>query len=588
MRTKDFYWFVVAVLGTSALACSVDTGTGAVDGAIMECDGSASTDQGCEGSQPPGDDSAVDEDEQAPDAADDASDEDVVDAMQVDEADEVDENVEVDGSVDEGPELDATVDETDAALDAEIEDPLDCLDYGCGSYGTCDDSVSPAMCDCVVGYGDEGGGCVWAGEGATGGIVDSDLSDAAAWDGERVVFADGVARFDSAGAGAACELGILEQTLQMPLRADSQAFVIELDLLSSCTSTDAEACPPLQVELGSSTTRLVTDGAPGAGTTPVARKVKACLGDAGYGADVKLGVRPGLAYQRGELPLACETAQWPAIDRIAIRPAGAGECAATNALTGNLSSSAGWSLAGSTIASNELSIASGGRAQTELSIASARAGQALYVQFERANELVDVRLDGLTWARLDARYNTGLCVPAWAHGGSHRLELVPVAGGVTVTALAVMSAAACGDNRFDEGFDRIGIGSSWTTSEGPVVLGDGASGKQAVLDSSMALLGATRFPARSQSSWRLAAKVGRYTATATETASIDFALDTTSGEMSNLGNPGSRTVCFPDAWEHQLATLRLDIVLTPIPPSTTLSMRLDDIGIFSVDPASCE
>jgi hypothetical protein len=584
MRTIE--WRCLAVLMALCTAACGEDEVGAFDGAIEDCD--ERTDEDCEGSVlPPEDDASVDERAPRADASDDASDEDVADAMPVDEQAEPEPDAEVDENVDESvdPEPDAGPDasdpEPDAGPDADVPDPIDCRDYTCG-FGTCDIAKAPTTCDCVTGYLDEGAGCIW-----TGAIADQDLNTAAQWEGQNMVFEAGVARFESEGTGRACELGVLEQTLQMPTRAASQPFVIELDVLTSCESADPEACPALQVELGSGVTRLVAAGGPGAGATPIARKLSACVGSAGYGEDVQLRVRPGLAYQRGELPLLCESATWPALDRITIRAAEAGECPAFDKANGTLASSAGWSLTNATVAGNSLLIEAGGRAEMVVSIAEAREGQFFWLDADQSEgDYVDVLIDGLTWARLPTSRAHTMCMPFWAHGGSHRLTVIAASGSLKVDTFELReSLSDCGDNSFDYGFDDASGFTSWSSSEGVLSYDSGSTGRGAVVQASTTLRAATRFGARVAGRSLIAS--ARYQPARTQDNVVDYAIGAGPG-MSYTGSAlQSYLVCLPDAWEHQLATLRLDVTMTPRAPATTVRMYLDDLYATTTELAGC-
>ena len=579
MRKFDWRWLVVLIALTKTSACGSENSVGAVDGSVEDCDGRS--DESCEGSQlPTSEDGSVDEGGRARDAGDAASDEDVADAAQVDE-----QEPEPDARVDEGvdPQPDAGADaggEPDAGLDAETPDPIDCRDYECG-FGTCDIANAPTACDCVTGYLDQGAGCEW-----TGAVEDQELEVADAWEGQNMVFEGGVARFESEGVGRACELGVLEQTLRMPARAESQAFVIELDVLSGCEGGDAEQCPALQVELGSSVTRLVVAGAAGAAAAPIARSVSACLGSAGYGGDVTLRVRPALAYQGGELPLLCESAEWPAIDRIAIRPAEEGECSEPDALAGSLASSAGWTLANATVTGNQLAIASGGRASVAVSVASVRQGKALQVRVDGAADTVDFKLDGLTWARIPTRALPQiLCLPEWVHGASHRLELGPTAGAATVTEIQIVTNESCGTNAFDHGFDRTLPFSSWSSTAGTLAAVTGSTGRGIELTASTTLRASTRFGARAAGRSLIA--TARYQASSTQTNTVRYGLDPAAGQAYQGPALRQYLVCLPDAWEHQLATLKLDVTMTPVAPATMTRMFLDDLYATTTDLAGC-
>jgi hypothetical protein len=568
-------------------ACGTSSETGATDSGLGACD--AQNDEACEGSQLPPDDGSVDE--QPPDSGEDrdsAVEEEERDAMQVDEQDAAidDTDAAIDETVD--PVEDASV-EVDAGPDATVVEPApNCRDdYECG-YGACNEAVVPPACACLAGYRDDGAGCVWVGDGATGGVADSDLDDAAAWTGTNVVIAGGVARFDTTGAGDACEVGVLQQLLQMPARNESQAFVAELDVLSSCTSTDAESCPALQVELGTSASRVVVAGDAGAAAAPVARKVSVCLGQAGYGADVMLRVRPGLAYQHGELPLSCESAEWPAIDRIAIRLAAAGECAADDSLVGGFASAAGWQLANASIAGNQLAIMDGGRAETTIAFSATADSKALRIRAaatSSAARLVGVSLDGLTWSMVRVIAEATICMPKWAAGASHRLAIAPL-DDIAITDLSVVSLAACGDNAFDSTFDRMVQISTWSANNG---MGNAAPGFEDGgygIASSAALRASLRFPAR-EGGYRFSAHA-RYRNMSAQSSTVDFALDTTAGESATSTAWQERVACLPHRWEHQLATLRLDVTMTPSTAGGPASMRFDDLGLFFATPQECE
>lgn len=584
MQTKRFLGLgVVLSLFVVAGGCGVDSDVGIGDEPIGECDAALSGED-CEGSQAPHDDGSVDE------AAPDASDVDDPDAAHGDGDGDGDAQ---DGSVDEedaavDPESDASV-ETDSGVDAAIDAPSCHDDYECG-YGTCLDGLDPAVCDCAIGYRDDGAGCEWSGDGETGGVKDSELEDASAWSGSGFAIAGGVATFDSSGAGDSCEVGVLQQLVQMPARAASQAFVVELDVLSSCTSGDAEECPALQLELGASATRLVVAGDPDAAAAPVARTAFACIGQAGYGPDVMLRVRPALAYHHGEQPLSCESSVWPAIDRIAIRAAAAGECASDDALLGGLASSAGWVLANATIASGQLNVAQGGRAETVVAFSELAQSQALKLHVvappPRVNQVVDVQLDGLTWGRMRMSGDMTICMPEWAAGASHRVAISALTRDVVITELAIGSVEACGDNAFDAQLERPVAGSSWSTSDGLFGAATGYDGTGIGISASTALLASFRFPAR-ETTYRFGLHA-MYRNQPSQSATVDFALDATSGETSNDASWQERTGCVPNRFEHQLVTLRLDVAMMPMAAGGDVYMSLDDLGLRHPGEAGCE
>jgi hypothetical protein len=584
MHTKPLVWLaVIAGLCAVVNACGTSSESGTSDSGL-ECEEGQSAED-CDGSQLPNDDGSVDEEAQpdvdaASDERDAASDE--RDAAQVDERDAaVDETVDPnDGSV-----------ELDGGSDATVIEPAPTCrgDYECG-YGECKEELDAPICDCLAGYADDGAGCVWVGDGETGGIVDSELDDAAAWTGTNVVIADGVARFGTAGVGDACELGVLQQELQMPLRSESQPLVLELDVLSSCASANAESCPALQVELGASASRVVIAGEAGAAAAPVARKVAVCLGQAGYGPNVMLRVRPALAYQHGELPLDCETAEWPEIDRIAIRAAAGSECAADNALAGGLSSAAGWQLTNASIAGDQLAIMAGGRAETTVAFGASVGSTALRVRSAMTGpnaRIVGLTLDGLTWSVTRVVGEATVCVPAWVAGASHRLAIAPVDDDVVITELSIVNLAACGDNAFDAQFDRVVAGGTWSTRDGMGArTASGLDGGGYVIGRSGSLLASLRFSAR-EGGYRFSPHA-LYRGGLAQTSAIDFTLDASAGESTASASWQERTACLPPRWERQLATLRLDVTMTPNTAGGAVNMTFDDLGIFFAAPQECE
>jgi hypothetical protein len=367
----------------------------------------------------------------------------------------------------------------------------------------------------------------------------------------------------------------------MPSRASSQPFVVELEVVSSCTNSDAEECPALQLELGTSATRLVVAGT-------AAQTVSACVGQAGYGADVMLRVRPALAYHHGELPLPCETTEWPAIDRIAIRPAAEGECADDDALLGGLASSAGWSLTDASITGDRLAIMGGGRAETVVAFSEVANHQALSFRTiggVGAMPLVELTLDGLAWSRQRPGGDL-VCMPEWAAGASHRLGISTIGTTVvTIASLAIVSAPQCGDNAFDATFDRPLRNSSWSNEDGFLPAGPGYEEPGVTLRKNESLRASLRFKERE--AYPFAAHV-RYRNKSNQTSTIDFALDTSAGETVGGTSWQRRTACLPARWEHQLVTLRLDVSMTPFSPGGLTDLWIDDLGIYFPLPSECE
>lgn len=581
MKTKRLVWVVALFVVLSACG---DSSSGTTDSGLGGCeDGGSAAD--CEGSQPPRQDGSVD-DSGAP-GDEDASDVDEPDAMQVDES------AEPDGSVDEGVEPDANV-AIDSGVDAAVVDAMpNCRDdYECG-YGTCLEAQELPSCQCAVGYRDDGAGCVWAGDGETGGVADGELDDPSAWLSTNVVIAGGVARFDSVGAGDSCEVGVLQQTLQMPARAASQALVLEMDVLSSCTNSDPEECAALQLELGASASRLVVAGAPGASAAaPVARTISRCLGQAGYGPDTRLKVRPALAYRHGEQPLACETTEWPAIDRIAIRPAAAGECAADDAVRDSVPTATGWSFVNATVAADRVMIAQGGSAETMVAFSQAPSGQALHIGWSSDQPsgtviLVDIMLDGLLWRRVRVATTMQLCMPQWAAGASHTLTIAPATHAIGVRQLEIVSNPDCDDNVFDATFDRPIAQGSWSAMDdrAGVVIGHEENGV-GVYTSSNALRASFRFPAR-EPAYRFGLHAWHRNMYL-QTTTFDFVLAASAGVTATSGSWQEHVECVPHRWEHQLVTLRGNLTMTANAAGGMTQTNFDDLGLRMVLQTDCQ
>src|SRR6201999_717986 len=127
--------------------------------------------------------------------------------------------------------------------------------------------------------------------------------------------ANNSATFTTSGQGTSCELGILSQTLNMPDRDDAEQLVLELEALSTCSRSDPVACPPLLIEIGTSVTRVPVAG----GASPAQRTLALCLGESGFGGEVLLRIRPGLAHQAPNVAFRCGTDIWPSLKAVRIR-----------------------------------------------------------------------------------------------------------------------------------------------------------------------------------------------------------------------------------------------------------------------------
>jgi hypothetical protein len=297
------------------------------------------------------------------------------------------------------------------------------------------------------------------GDGQTGGIADGSFDDPSRWQAERVEIVDGGATFVSEGDGDLCELGVLEQTLQMPKREDAEPLVLTLDAVTNCTADSPDDCPPLLVEFGNSVARVRVPGGPSGS----ARSVHLCLGDAAFGADVRFRIRPGLAHEQWNVAFSCSSDHWPKLTGVRIRTAEDGECPPDGGIwNGDFASERGWSLQGASIGNGALDL-NAGSATTHMAFPSAFYVAAPALRFNKAEGEVGIRLDGLQWTWLTANLSTTsgahtICLPSFARGAVHEITFT---GEATLRDLRFATEAQCGDGAFDEGFDRALSTGSW-------------------------------------------------------------------------------------------------------------------------------
>jgi hypothetical protein len=340
----------------------------------------------------------------------------------------------------------------------------DCGD--CGAHGFCDGTLHEPVCVCYPGYSRQDQACRWVGDGATGGIRNGDLSNPDGWQAIGVTIQGGAASFTQSGTGANCDLGVLSQTLTMPTRDQAEQFVLEIGTTTACAENDPEACPPLLVELGDAVTRVRV---PKSATGGVQRL---CLGDAGYGGQVPLRIRPGVARITNAVAFSaagfsCNTA-WPSITGVAIRPAVTDECPMPGVITnGSFDTQTAWVLSSATIQSGALNLSSDGLATIRMiaPTASAVSGAALRIVVRAASDpgAVDVELDGMPLAlvRASVTETRNVCLPDWALGAAHEVALRAFAPEMVVDGITVVPESRCGAGVFDRGFERQLETGSW-------------------------------------------------------------------------------------------------------------------------------
>lgn len=375
----------------------------------------------------------------------------------------------------------------------------------CGAHAYCDGSLMVPACACRPGYAAGGAGCTWSGDGKTGGIVNGTFADDSGWTLDHASIANHSVTFAPSGTGTNCQLGSLSQTITMPTREQAEALVVEIETTTPCTATDPEACPPLQLELGSSVTRVRVPG--GAAGATASQRI--CLGDAAYGGDVALRIRPGVARVANPfaIPAAgwpCNTA-WPTVNSVAIRAARGGECDEPGFIPNGYAPL--WDLTGTASISNGiLSIGNAALALVDFVAPSASAlpGAALQLTVSPQAQAgaVVVELDGmqLSTLRVANTETRFVCLPDWALGTGHELGLRAYSPTMLIGSIGVVSESHCGDGSFDGGFERaLETGGWFIHSTGGVdvaVLADSSAyaGNSTLHARNTVLGGAMRFP----------------------------------------------------------------------------------------------
>jgi hypothetical protein len=462
---------------------------------------------------------------------------------------------------------------------SERDDGEDCVpDCGdCGAHAFCDTEADVPECECARGYADGGDdqGCRWLGGGEHGGgLRDEALNESSAWTTRHVALEDGAATFASATVDGECELGVLAQSFDKPEAHEAERFELDLELSTTCAASDADECPPLLVEVGEAVTRVQV---PGRGGGVARRTVALCLGESAYGDDVNLRIRPGLARARpGQAPAAfdCDADAWPAVEAVRIRPAAAAECDDSDAIVDG------------TLA---LSRDQESRVQVVFPSPTDVPSPALEVVRSSASPTgtLEIAIDGLPWAyALTTEDEWSFCLPDWAHGQGHELRLIARNAGVTLSRVAFVSEPACGDGRFDAGFERgqdaewAGRDGSWSIVPGagyPKVETDAArTGSRGLrlTDIAASLLGLLRIPeATDQQRPAIAlhyrvngATVRGQMSTITPLGTAASTLAATAWSL-NLG-------CLGPAWEAQLVAVQTTVAIS----GGAAGIDVDDLG----------
>jgi len=369
--------------------------------------------------------------------------------------------------------------------------------------------------------------------------------------------------------------------------------VLEIDATTSCTSANPEDCPPLLVELGNSVTRLRVPSAPSPRTHAM------CLGEAGYGGDVALRIRPGLATRplgSSDNWFGCEGRGpdfWPRVNAVRIRSAAAGECPQPGQIPGgDFSSSEHWQLGMTSRVSNGALTLTDSAIVTFLAPSAATMpSPALQIVLGGAappqNHFI-VELDGLSFATVfgDETAPRFLCLPSWSQGAEHELALRAMEGARVITEVSVASEPACGDGAFDQGFVRPLSTGAWDRlpSFGP--------SSDAVVDERSPIRGATSLRITASANVRALVRVPdvaglafTFMARVEETTpggSVFFTRMPPEGviDIPPGRSPSElRTICLGRAWKGQLAQPTLLLSAQNISDSEQGTLWLDEATI---------
>jgi hypothetical protein len=465
----------------------------------------------------------------------------------------------------------------------------------CGAHSFCNEELMTPSCECFAGYADDSGACKWVGDGVTGGVVDGELNDPTAWTTDYVTISGGVASFDTPTINGECKLGSLEQTLRMPERADAEQLVLEIQARTTCTSTDPESCPALLVDVGSSMTGVQMAGGP----SPVTATLTTCLGDAAYGEDVLLRVRPALTTQRGFTALSCGTA-WPDINRIGIRAATAGECPARRSLLGGLSGSAGWTLRGATVAGSKLTLpAQQSRAFTKLDVPSS-GGVAL--KFTTSNPVsTSVLLDGYIFQIAQLESSASICLPAWTFGATHTIGFSMTLATFDVTNLRVETAPECATGAFDASFERPISSGSWSKLASFVTFGTSGGAAHGTRywsltsDMSSYVVGLLFFPGYGDDAiaptLSASLRVAESTSAGTPEGTLSIAVPGTSPAPTLVTMStgwASQHLCVPSHWRGQLGLVQVNGTARHVDGSGVVTLSVDELGPSTLPGADCD
>lgn len=444
----------------------------------------------------------------------------------------------------------------------------------CGAHEYCNETLMTPSCECVAGYADNGSGCAWVGDGTTGGIVDGDLEDEGAWSLDRVSFSPtGAATFENATVDGLCRVGTMSQLIKMPSRADAEQLVMDVSFGTTCSSSSADECPGLQVEIGDTAVRLVRGG-----TTTLATG-SICLGDAAFGGHVPLTIRPSLAYLFGQEAHQCG-AQWPEVTKVSIRPANANECPTAGAALGTLASKNGWTGAeGSTFSGSQIT-ALNTHVQT---VVQAPAEIGLSIHAKAGNAALTIEGLDQTFV-LDADDEVVRCLPTWARGSFVRIGFRPLYAGAKVTAFSVVTDPACAPGEFDRGFETVGSSRSWDNfplASYGIVSDAGAFAGQRVFKASASIdaFGLVRMPVPDDTDAGLAFSARRRVTGTSMRGTYKFDFGPTQTFMTTSTSWGSVDLtCLDPAWFGQLTSVHLNASAQMTSGSGTPVLLLDEVG----------
>lgn len=344
----------------------------------------------------------------------------------------------------------------------------------CGDHAFCDGSLSPPACSCVAGYGDEGGGCVWAGV-----IQDPLFAEQDVWstvastiDPEGFGVDDGSASFNPSGY---CGVSKISQVATMPTYESAEPLSL---VVRGITVAQGESCmygpqPTPAMRFGGAVQRIPPGGSNNF-------ELELCLGEAAYGSDVDFQLVPDVETNPGcfaDVPV-CD---YPVFREVDIRPA-AGQCPVPGIVTsGTFDSDEGWTYSANAangnpataeVANGELHLetfylCSGASASTSLSPPTSQTLAGTALRFDvtgTSGRTMNVSLAGRNLAHLTgsgALESKTYCVPSFARGTVHPFELSYSLSGTCATEASVQWT-----------FDNFEFVSEPSCGDGPVLDGD--------------------------------------------------------------------------------------------------------------------